>query len=378
MKPTRFFEKPDQQNLIKTQMVTKYFEAWANVMLPIHRSRNGRIAYVDLFSGPGRFENGDPSTPLMILQRAIEKPDLCAQLTTTFNDKNPDYAAKLQTEIEALPGIEKLKHRPQVSSTEVSAELVEMFRGLQLVPTLFFIDPWGYKGLSLDLIGTAIKSWGCDCVFFFNYNRINPAVANPFVDERMKDLFGSARLEQLRQQVAGRTSADRQTIIIDQLTEALMEVGGGYVLPFLFDSKHGERPSHYVIFVSKSFRGYHIMKEVMAGLSSDDEDVKNFQYVPVKSTQMSFFNEIERIHSIQALRDLLAIACAGTTLSVEQVYESNTVGTPYTFKNVQNALLDLESEGRIAVDTPREKRPWRNKKPTLAKTRLVTFPTRKG
>lgn len=58
MKPTRFFETPDQQNLIKTEMVTKYFEAWANVVMPRHRAPKDRIAYVDLFSGPGRFENG--------------------------------------------------------------------------------------------------------------------------------------------------------------------------------------------------------------------------------------------------------------------------------------------------------------------------------
>lgn len=321
---------------------------------------------------------GEPSTPLMILQRAIEKPDLCARLTTTFNDKNPAYAAQLKTEIESLPGIGELAHRLQISSTEVGSELVDMFRGLQLVPTLFFIDPWGYKGLSLDLIGTAIKSWGCDCVFFFNYNRINPAVANPFVEGPMKDLFGSARLEQIRQRVATLAPADRQTIIMDQLTEALMDVGGTFVLPFLFVSQHGERPSHYVIFVSKSFRSYHIMKEVMAGLSSDDGEVKIFQYVPVKSAQMSLFGEMERIHSIQALRDLLAFACAGMTLSVDNVYESNTVGTPYLFRNVRDALLELESDGRITVDTPREMRPWRNGRPTLAKTRLVTFPTWKG
>lgn len=374
MKRTRFFETPGQQNIVKTQMVTKYFEAWANFMLPRLRSPKDRLAYIDLFSGPGRFENGEASTPLMILQRAIEKPDLCVRLTTTFNDKNPDYASQLQTEIRALPGIEKLAHQPQVASIQVGSELVDMFRNLRLVPTLFFIDPWGYKGLSLDLIGTAIKSWGCDCIFFFNYNRINPAVTNPFVDGPMKDLFGPARLEQLRQSVAGRVPADRQTTIIDQLTEALMDVGGKYVLPFLFDSQHGERPSHYVIFVSKSFRGYHIMKEVMAGLSSDDGDVKSFQYVPVKSAQMSLFRDLERIHSIEALRDLLALVCAGKTLTVMQVYEDNTVGTPYTLKNVKGAILELEGEGRVAVDKPANER-MRQGKVTLGDNRMVTFPS---
>src|SRR5207248_10024637 len=39
--------------------------------------------------------------------------------------------------------------------------------------TFLFVDPFGYKGLSLQLVNSVIKDWGCDCVFFFNYNRIS-------------------------------------------------------------------------------------------------------------------------------------------------------------------------------------------------------------
>ncbi len=165
-----------------------------------------------------------------------------------------------------MTGVEKLVHKPQVTNIAVGSELTALFSTRRLVPTLFFIDPWGYKGLSLDLVGTAIKSWGCECIFFFNYNRINPGLNNPAVFELINDLFGSVRAETLRNKVSGQTPDERQTIIIDELTAALGDVGGKYVLPFEFESEHGKRPSHYIIFVSKEFRGYHIMKEVMASL----------------------------------------------------------------------------------------------------------------
>ena len=368
-----FVEAPDAQNIIKTELVTKYFKAWSTLMLPRLRRPGDRLAYIDLFSGPGRFENGTPSTPLLILDQAINDPQLRSRLVATFNDKDPKLAEKLMAEIESLPGIETLVAKPQVNSVAVGDEVTEILRRSRLVPTLFFIDPWGYKGLSLDLIGSAIRNWGCDCIFFFNYNRINPGLNNPYVRELMNDLFGAERAEALRAKVADLTPDKRQSAIIDELTAALGDVGGRYVLPFEFESDKGERTSHYIIFVSKEFRGYHIMKDVMAGLSTDPGEVKRFENVPMRSPQMQLFLDIGREHSISALKDLLAIVCAGTTQTVVNVYEQNTVGTPYTLKNIKDAIIALEQEGRVLVDKPADKRMVKGKV-TLGDKRIVTFP----
>ncbi len=354
--------------------MVKYFGAWATNMLVKGKDSSGRIAYIDLFAGPGRFADGNASTPLWILNYAISRPDLCARLITIFNDKDPRHVAQLRKEIDALPGIEKLAHRPQVSKVAVGSDLVALFRNLELVPTLFFIDPWGYKGLSLDLIGTAIKNWGCDCIFFFNYNRINPGINNPSVVERMNDLFGSRRAERLRATVKDLTPDERQTAIFSELSEALKEVGGKFVLPFEFESQHGERTSHYIIFVSKAFLGYHLMKDVMSSLSTDEGDVRQFKYVPVKSTQMALFPDFGKTYSVPLLKDVLVRSASGMCASVWDIYERFTVDTPYTFKHVQDALRALEAEGRITIDPPADRRPKRHGEVTLAKGKMVTFP----
>ena len=103
----------------------------------------------------------------------------------------------------------------------------------------------------------------------------------------MNDLFGAERAERLRRTVNDLTPDARQMTIISELTEALKEVGGRFVLPFEFQSQHGERPSHYIVFVSKAFIAYHIMKDVMWKEATDTGMVKNFKYVPIRSTQMS-------------------------------------------------------------------------------------------
>jgi three-Cys-motif partner protein len=370
-----FFDSPEEQSIIKSTIVTNYFDAWTRVMLPQAARTGEPLAYVDLFAGPGRYEDGSPSTPLWVLEYAIKDPQLCARLVTLFNDKSPEYATRLKAEVDALPGVAELRHSPRVTNSEVGRELVGLLRSTKIIPTLFFIDPFGYKGLSLDLIGTAIKSWGCDCIFFLNYNRINPGITNPYVAELMNDLFGIERAERLRQHVMGLSPDERQALIIGELTDALKEVGGTFVLPFEFESQHGERTSHYVIFVSKAFLGYHIMKDVMFSLSSETTDVRQFKYVPVQSTQMALFPNFGKSHSIPLLKAVLLRSFADRTLTVWEIYAQITVDTPYTLKNVQTALTELEAEGKVWIDPPAAKRPMRKGERTLARDKVVTFPT---
>ncbi len=99
-----FFDVPEEQSVIKTMLVTNYFDAWTRIMLSRVSGSGGQLAFIDLFSGPGRYEDGSPSTPLWVLDYAIKDPKLCSHLTTVFNDKNPEYAAQLRAAIAALPG----------------------------------------------------------------------------------------------------------------------------------------------------------------------------------------------------------------------------------------------------------------------------------
>jgi three-Cys-motif partner protein len=161
---------------------------------------------------------------------------------------------------------------------------VKLFSSIKLVPTLFFVDPWGYKGLSLQLVNAVLKDWGCDCIFFFNYNRINMGLTNPMVQEHMAALFGDKRAQELRVRLDGLSPEDREICIVEELCAALGARQAGarqerYVLPFSFKNDAGTRTSHHLIFVSKHPLGYSIMKEIMAAESSlHEQGVPSFHY----------------------------------------------------------------------------------------------------
>jgi three-Cys-motif partner protein len=378
MSPTNsFFDESREQSIIKAKIVKDYFWAWAKVIIgSLKRSGRGeKIAYIDLFAGPGRYKDGTKSTPLLILETAIADPEMRRRLVTIFNDKNSDNSKSLEGAIELLPGIEKLKYKPSVENEEVGEKIVAMFRKMSLVPTLFFVDPWGYKGLTLQLVNSVLKDWGCDCIVFFNYNRINMGLTNPAVKSHLDALFGPARAAELRQKLPSMNSTRRETTIVEYLAQALKGLGGKYVLPFCFKNETGTRTSHHLIFVSKHFKGYEIMKDIMAKQSSTSEQgVPSFTYSPADEQYHLLFALSRPLHDLE---DMLATDLAGQTLTVKEIYEMHSVDRPYVKKNYRDVLRKMEATGAIRTDPPASERPMRNGERTFADHVIVKFPKRR-
>ena len=249
-----FFQEQREQSLIKARIVSEYFSRWAYVILGTQKkypSHPQRMAYIDLFAGPGRYEDQSKSTPLLVLEKILSDPDLIHRMVTIFNDKDLENANSLKTLIAQLNGIDKLKYKPAIYNEEVGDEVAKIFNKSSLVPTFFFVDPWGYKGLSLNLVSSIIKDWGCDCVFFFNYNRINMGINNDFVMPHMVSLFGNEQLKYIRNECDKVTNPnEREMIIIQELCNALKQNGSRYVLPFRFKDNEGKRTSHHLIFLA--------------------------------------------------------------------------------------------------------------------------------
>ena len=111
-----FFKEQSEQSQVKATIVAKYFYIWANIIISTQkrypkRSSN-KIAYIDLFAGPGRYENGKKSTPIKIIEIALENPDICDRLVTIFNDKDENNTRSLEKTLACIPNIEKLKFKP--------------------------------------------------------------------------------------------------------------------------------------------------------------------------------------------------------------------------------------------------------------------------
>ena len=228
----------------------------------------------------------------------------------------------------------------------------------------------GYKGLSLGLINSVIRNWGSDCAFFFNYNRINPGLNNDIVREHMDDLFGQSRAEAIREKLIGLPPEDREDLIMKELSRALNALGATYVCHFAFKNEQGTRTKHHLIFASKNFKGYEIMKSIMAAESSErDQGVPSYEHSPLSKSNPTLF---PLNAPLDDLEEMLLIEFAGQKLNMRQIYERHSVDKRYLEANYKKALMNMELAGKIEADPPAEKR----REGTFGDRVIVTFPRR--
>ncbi len=367
-----FFDEQSEQSQIKAAIVTDYFWAWAKVIINTQRRYPHlaqKIAYIDLFAGPGRYQSGAVSTPLMIMERATSDPEIRDRLVAVFNDKDILNTKSLESEIGKIPAIQQLKFRPEISTGEVGENLVKEFQRAKLVPTFLFVDPFGYKGLSLQLVQSVLKDWGCDCVFFFNYNRISMGLGNTTVEEHMDALFGKQRADKLRNRfrLTDLRPHEREAFIVEEMKAALEEMGGEYVLPFRFRNPEGTRTTHHLFFVSKHFRGYEIMRDVMYKHSNKEGMVANFEYNPADARWPSLF---ELLRPLDDLEEMLLKDFAGQSTNLRPLFERHSKGKGYVLKNYREVLCRMEQEGKISMSPAFSRR----RKGTIGEKVIITFP----
>lgn len=308
----------------------------------------------------------------MVIEQAIQEPDFRERLVSVFNDKDENNTRSLETALAELPGIEKMKFQPQIETGEIGEDVVRRFESMSLVPTFFFVDPFGYKGLSLRLVNSVLKDWGCDCVFFFNYNRINMGLGNAAVEEHLDALFGKARADSLREKFKLQVRPDeREAFILEELTKAMKEMGGQFVLPFRFRNECGTRTTHHLIFVTKHFRGYDIMKGIMAGYSSvSDQGVTRLEYSPADTRTPLLFGFYRPLDDLE---DMLLSDYQSQTVGFKELYEVHSVGKSYIAKNYREVLCRMEAAGSVRMEPPCPPR----RKGTVAEHVRISFP-RKG
>ena len=185
----------------------------------------------------------------------------------------------------------------------------------------------------------------------------------------MDALFGQERADSLRARFEDKkhTPIEREAFIVAEMCEALKEMGGKFVLPFRFHNQRGTRITHHLFFVSKDFKGYEIMKDIMYSHATGKHDgVVNFEYNPADARQPSLFN---LLRSVDELEGMVLARFGGNQIGIREVYEAHSVGTPYVLKHFREVLCRMEQEGKITIDPPCPPR----RRGTLAEHAKITF-----
>ncbi|MFW6156611.1 MAG: three-Cys-motif partner protein TcmP [Armatimonadota bacterium] len=372
---------PSRQSQVKTGIVVEYFTQWARVMAGNAREHAhwpDEMAYVDLFAGRGFYGDDTPSTPLRVIQAATSLPEVRERIRIWLNDAHRGYYEQLQRAVDSLDATALLSRRPRVTNLEVSPEMVRD-RITPRPATLFFLDPWGYKGLSLELVRRAVTAQGSECILFFNFNRIYMGVDNPCVEAHMNSLFGEERFREMMPIFHDMERGEREEFLMTQARLALQEAGADFVLNFRFLNDSGGRTSHYIIHVTEGELGDDIMRGVMKNHGTPTADgIAEFMYDPNRDgqTRMTLFDGHGELGN-----QIYTLLAGESFLSMREIYrryrDRSASRKGITPSDVKEALKALELDQKIEANPPASQRPWRNGQPTFSDDVRVSFPVQK-
>ncbi len=362
-----FWAKQQKHSLVKTEIAVEYFSRWANIL----KGYGDSLTYLDLCSGRGRYKDGTPSTPLRILDAAIVDSTIRQQLSCFFYERNKACYAYLKRQVESHQAVALLKHTPKIENVNVGKEFVP---SLPVEERSFtFIDPWGFKGISLDLLVSVVNRWGCDCLFYISIDGIRRNLSIPAQENELADIFLEEGLDELREfQPLGRNGMSFHAKVIEELRTALRKRFNQrlYFVPFAFEKGKRKAVSHYLIFLTKKWRGFEIMKDTMAKHS-----MRNTEGEPLyRWREQDVTSEIDFPESVSHVRERLMELFSGRRLTVKSIKEQYHIkGYFGTNRNITRGLVILRDENRIKASDPAGKR---RRKDTIADDIVVHFPDR--
>ncbi len=134
-----FFVEKKPWSKVKDELLGCYLTPYVSKILCTYKP----VAYVDCFAGKGKFDDGNPGSPLIALDifqegLAKTKMDGKARIDAAFIDLN--YAGDLETNLSAYPGV-------KIVSGAYEDTIDELLKSKTGWNVFLYIDPYGIKAL---------------------------------------------------------------------------------------------------------------------------------------------------------------------------------------------------------------------------------------
>ncbi len=367
-----FFDEQKEKSKVKTEIVINFLNIYLNIISNSKWTKGKDIYYIDLFSGPGVYKDGVSSTPIEIMNMLENMKDRVAanKVHLVFNDENREFVNCLNEKIRTHSYYKSIIHKPIITNEHVCDFNLQPYL-ISGSPIFSFIDPWGYKDISTNLIWSLVKPIGSDCILFFNSNRILQDLSKPNHYDDMKDLFGVEYSNALSFQ---KNKEMRQNRKADLLLEFFIKnlyckIKSEYsnysksyklfALPFTFLKDDSVKTSHQIVLLTKNHKAILEMKKVMVKKSNNN--AKEFMFDSKKVGYLSFFTREDDVSENfrKLITDMLKIdkSLFNKTFTCESLLEyidrySMSVSfsvTSYTLNDVKKQIESLDNLGLIDV-----------------------------
>lgn len=346
-----FFREQTSSSEVKAKIIAEYFPQYCRILLKKPRHT---IRYMDLFAGPGKYDDNKHSTPLLLAKECAEDPLLCSKVHLIFNDKK--YSEDLKKNFLELFPIGTFSNEPRFANKtvgedeDINAFLNKPAEKTNPKPTLLFFDPFGYKGIDTLTLSKFLQNWGNELFLFVNIKRINQAIAVNKFDEMMQSLFPST-IDQLRKDRQYTASVQsRLNLIMTNLANEFVNAVGTklYTCSFKFQEEDSNATSHFIIHFTKNQRGYELVKKVYntydnIGATLEKEGCYSYDAKrKAINSGLDFGND-----NIVVLSKQLSEEFLGKRITAKALYEEHQEKTLFSWSHYLETLRSMVEKGKV-------------------------------
>lgn len=251
----------DEHTRGKHLVLGYYLDAW----LPILGSTHGRVIFIDGFAGPGRYEGGEPGSPVIAI-RAV-KAHLARRAswdaTFLFVEADADRCTVLREEVEReKAGMPATAHF-DVECGEFAPTLTDFLNQLDVAtftvaPSFMMVDPFGISGAPMAVIQRFLRLPKAEVLVTFMVDFIDRFDETGEFPPHLDELYGAHAWATID---TTRSKATRLDAYCGLYRDQLKAAGATQVLRF--DLYSGNRLVYALFHASKHPLACQRMKEAL-------------------------------------------------------------------------------------------------------------------
>lgn len=344
----------------KLTLLQKYLDSFVKITGSTH---SGSVYYVDGFAGAGVYRDGAKGSPLRAAELAHEFEQAQKQyhLHCINVEANPDVFENLQANTRHYTNVVNL---PGEFSNVVDGVLEQVGGN----PALFFLDPFGIKGIDWETIQKiASRRFPTDLWIRFDYQAVF-RLARFYGKERSQTeknlvsrMYGTSDLAFLDKSLQGADTQEKKRSVVALYTSQLENVlrqsrGSGFSAAYLIRALTG-REKYFLVFATGHARGAIVASETVCSIEETYEREVE-EYKAAATPQLALPLELEPTAEeifngkVSRLKESIWLACRGE-INISRTDINVRILKDWfgklRFSHLTRALQELIRDGRIVA-----------------------------
>lgn len=348
---------------VKHEIQRRYLGAWLAIL---GRSMNPLVLF-DGFAGRGRYKNGEPGSPLLFWDRAVEavEAEQPKEVEIDCVELDKHNFAELTQELA------KLSH-PRVSieahngyfADEAIRKAEELKKRRWTPPVFWTADPFGFRGVPLAVIRDLMQMDRSEVMITFMVREMRRFLKQENFEGPLNEFFGGGAWREGLEIAPGE---DREQKLLLAYSEVVRQGVAEFATPFRVFEDERSQTIYYLIHLTNNSLGMRKMKEAMVKQSPD------MTFWPVTRRDPNQIEiDVKEEAPYPSLQQYLETRFSGQTLSFVDLMNRDYPEGLWIESNYRKAVLAMEQNGRVKVE--RGRTTPTNRKPTgLQEPDVLTF-----